>query len=147
MIPSDNLQILYKTEIIFLGKNLQYLHQLRQQQFAHVAKNYPKQKMQTSCPEQQFASFGKEVILQKNHPQQEIQIVQNKEAIVNREVKVNKEAKDNDIKEAEDKLNMGTEKEKNGEQVKLSDLKENTEKIHKVDDTNGVRHRPTRASL
>ena len=103
--------------------------------------------MQKSCPEQQFASFGKEVILQKTHPQQKIQILQNKEAKVNREVKVNKEAKDKDIKEAEDKLNMGTEKEKNGEQVKLSDLKENTEKIHKVDDTNGVRHRPTRTSL
>ena len=77
--------------------------------------------------------------------------MQNKEAKVNREVKVNKEAKDKDIKEAEDKLNMGTEKENNGEKVKLSeerrDLKENMEKIHKVDDTNGVRHRPTRASL
>ena len=82
--------------------------------------------------------------------QQKIQIVQNKEAKVNREVKVNKEAKDKDIKEAEDKLNMGTEKDNNGEKVKLSeerrDLKENMEKIHKVDDTNGVRHRPTRTS-
>ena len=105
MIPSDNLQVLYKTERIILGKNLQYLHQQQQQQqFAYVAKNYPKQKMQKSCPEQQFASFGKEVILQKTHPQQKIQIVQNKEAKVNREVKVNKEAKDKDMKEAEDKL-------------------------------------------
>ena len=77
----------------------------------------------------------------------DVKVKVNKEAKVNREVKVNKEAKDKDIKEAEDKLNMGTEKEKNGEQVKLSDLKENTEKIHKVDDTNGVRHRPTRTSL
>ena len=116
-----------------------------------LQKIIPNKKMQKSCPEQQFASFGKEVILQKTHPQQKIQILQNKEAKVNREVKVNKEAKDKDIKEAEDKLNMGTEKEKNGEKVKLSeekrDLKENMEKIHKVDDTNGVRHRPTRTSL
>ena len=77
----------------------------------------------------------------------DVKVKVNKEAKVNREVNVDKEAKDSDIKEAEDKLNMGTEKEKNGEQVKLSDLKENTEKIHKVDDTNGVRHRPTRTSL
>ena len=111
-----------------------------------LQKIIPNKKMQKSCPEQQFASFGKEVILQKTHPQQKIQIVQNKEAKVNREVKVNKEAKDKDIKEAEDKLNMGTEKEKNGEKVKLSDLKENMEKIHKVVDTNGLSHRPTRAS-
>ena len=107
--------------------------------------------MQKSCPEQQFASFGKEVILQKTHPQQKIQILQNKEAKVNREVKVNKEAKDKDIKEAEDKLNMVTGKEKNGEKVELSeekrDLKENMEKIHKVDDTNGVTHGPARTSL
>ena len=75
----------------------------------------------------------------------------NKEAKHNREVKVNKEAKDKDIKEAEDKLNMVTGKEKNGEKVKLSeekrDLKENMEKIHKVDDTNGVNHGPARTSL
>ena len=80
----------------------------------------------------------------------DVKVKVNKEAKVNREVKVNKEAKDKDIKEAEDKLNMGTEKEKNGEKVKLSeekrDLKENMEKIHKVDDTNGVRQRPTRTS-
>ena len=69
-----------------------------------LQKIIPNKKMQKSCPEQQFASFGKEVILQKTHPQQKIQIVQNKEAKVNREVKVNKEAKDKDIKEAEDKL-------------------------------------------
>ena len=79
----------------------------------------------------------------------DVKVKVNKEAKVNREVKVNKEAKD--IEEAKDKLNMGTEKEKNGEKVKLSeekrDLKENMEKIHKVDDTNGVRHRPTRTSL
>ena len=77
----------------------------------------------------------------------DVKVKVNKEAKVNRDVNVNKEAKDKDIKEAEDKLNMGTEKEKNGEKVKLSDLKENMEKIHKVDDTNGVRHRPTRTSL
>ena len=116
-----------------------------------LQKIIPNKKMQKSCPEQQFASFGKEVILQKTHPQQKIQIVQNKEAKVKREVKVNKKAKDKDIKEAEDKLNMGTEKEKNGEKVKLSeekrDLKENMEKIHKVDDTNGVTHGPARTSL
>ena len=116
-----------------------------------LQKIIPNKKMQKSCPEQQFASFGKEVILQKTHPQQKIQFVQNKEAKVNREVNVNKEAKDKDIKEAEDKLNMGTEKEKNGEKVKLSeekrDLKENMEKIHKVDDTNGVTHGPARTSL
>ena len=71
MIPSDNLQVLYKTEIIILGKNLQYLHQQQQQQFAYVA-IIPNKKMQKSCPEQHFASFGKEVILQKTHPQQKI---------------------------------------------------------------------------
>ena len=116
-----------------------------------LQKIIPNKKMQKSCPEQQFASFGKEVILQKTHPQQKIQIVQNKEAKVNREVKVNKEAKDKDIKEAEDKLNMVTGKEKNGEKVELSeekrDLKENMEKIHKVDDTNGVNYGPARTSL
>ena len=77
----------------------------------------------------------------------DVKVKVNKEAKVNREVNVNKEAKDKDIKEAEDKLNMGTEKEKNGEKVKLSDLKENMEKIHKVDDTNGVTHGPARTSL
>ena len=79
----------------------------------------------------------------------DVKVKVNKEAKVNREVKVNKEAKDKDIKEAEDKLN--TEKEKNGEKVKLSeekrDLKENMEKIHKVDDTNGVTHGHARTSL
>ena len=70
---------------------------------------------------------------------------------VNKEAKVNREAKDKDIKEAEDKLNMVTGKEKNGEKVELSDekrdLKENIEKIHKVDDTNGVTHGHARTSL
>ena len=64
------------------------------------------------------------------------------EGVKDVKVKVNKEAKD--------KLNMVTGKEKNGEKLELSeekrDLKENMEKIHKVDDTNGVRHRPTRTS-
>ena len=83
----------------------------------------------------------------------DVKVKVNKEAKVNREVKVDKEAKDKDkdIKEAEDKLNMVTGKEKNGEKVKLSeekrDLKENMEKIHKVDDTNGVNHGPARTSL
>ena len=63
-----------------------------------LQKIIPNKKMQKSCPEQQFASFGKEVILQKTHPQQKIQSVQNKEAKVNREVNVDKEAKDSDIK-------------------------------------------------
>ena len=76
----------------------------------------------------------------------DVKVKVNKEAKVNREVKVDKEAKDKDIKEAENKLNMVTGKEKNGEKEKR-DLKENMEKIHKVDDTNGVRHRPTRTSL
>ena len=35
-----------------------------------LQKIIPNKKMQKSCPEQQFASFGKEVILQKTHPQQ-----------------------------------------------------------------------------
>ena len=78
----------------------------------------------------------------------DVKVKVNKEAKVNR---VNEEAKDKDIKAAEDKFNMGTEKEKNGEKVKLSeekrDLKENMEKIHKVDDTNGVTHGPARTSL
>ena len=73
------------------------------------------------------------------------------EGVKDVKVKVNKEAKDKDIKEAEDKLNMVTGKEKNGEKVELSeekrDLKENMEKIHKVDDTNGVTHGPARTSL
>ena len=81
----------------------------------------------------------------------DVKVKVNKEAKVNREVKVNKEAKDKDMKEAEDKLNMVTGKEKNGEKVELSeekrDLKENMEKIHKVDDTNGVTHGPARTSL
>ena len=70
---------------------------------------------------------------------------------VNKEAKVNREVKDKDIKDAEDKLNMVTGKEKNGEKLELSeekrDLKENMEKIHKVDDTNGVTHGPARTSL
>ena len=73
----------------------------------------------------------------------DVKVKVNKEAKVNREVKVNKEAKD--------KLNMVTGKEKNGEKVELSeekrDLKENIEKIHKVDDTNGVTPGPARTSL
>ena len=73
------------------------------------------------------------------------------EGVKDVKVKVNKEAKDKDMKEAEDKLNMVTGKEKNGEKMELSeekrDLKENMEKIHKVDDTNGVNHGPARTSL
>ena len=65
------------------------------------------------------------------------------EGVKDVKVKVNKEAKD--------KLNMVTGKEKNGEKLELSeekrDLKENKEKIHKVDDTNGVTHGPARTSL
>ena len=65
------------------------------------------------------------------------------EGVKDVKVKVNKEAKD--------KLNMVTGKEKNGEKLELSeekrDLKENMEKIHKVDDTNGVTHGPARTSL
>ena len=49
----------------------------------------------------------------------DVKVKVNKEAKVNREVKVNKEAKDKDIKEAEDKLNMGT-GENNGDQHSFS---------------------------
>ena len=129
------------------------MHQQQQQQFAYVAKNYPKQKNAKKLPRTTICKFWERSDFAKKliRTQQKIQIVQNKEAKVKREVKFNKEAKDKDIKEAEDKLSIGTEKEKNGEKVKLSeekrDLKENMEKIHKVDDTNGVTHGPARTSL
>ena len=80
MIPSDNLQVLYKTERIILGKNLQYLHQQQQQQFAYVAKNYPKQKNAKKLPRTTICKFWERSDFAKDSSAAKIQIVQNKEA-------------------------------------------------------------------
>ena len=71
---------MYKTERMILGENLhlQYLHNNNNNNLHMLQKVIPNKKLRQCCPAQQFASFRKEVIFQKTHPQQKIQIVQNR---------------------------------------------------------------------